>query len=1091
MTHIGHYELQNELGAGGMGVVYRGRDTRTQQTVAIKQLRADVAQPENIERFKREGEALRDLNHPNIVKMLDTFEHEGQHYLVMEYVSGGDLSTLLAQENMPLEQILKLSIDLADALTRAHKLNIIHRDLKPANVLIGDDGVLRLTDFGVAHVGSKERVTETDAIIGTIDYLPPEAFSGQLFDERGDIWAFGVMLFEMLAGERPFRGDTLFEIIQAISTQAIPDLETLRPDVPTALVDLVYRMLEHDPQMRMPSVRIVGAELESALKGRNHTPQTPRFALEVADFLVRPKHNLPAQTMPFVGREHELIELGKLLKDSSIRLITILAQGGMGKTRLCLELAQHALDQDLYTDGVYFIELAPLSDADNIPNSIADAAGYQFLGDGTPKEQLLTILRERNLLLVMDNYEHLPDGFAVVGDILKSAPNVHIIATSRQRLSQTGETLFHLSGMDFPDWETPDDALEYAAVKLFMNSAKRIRPDFELLADNLDVVARICKLVQGMPLGIVLAASWLSVLSLAEIADEMQGSLDFLETDETDLPERQRSIRAVMDYSWEQMTDSEQQVFMKLSVFRGGFTREAAQVVAGANLRILMSLVNKSLIRRDADSGRYEIHELLRQYADEKLEIAAETERIHDAHKNYYADFMQEHAIDIKGRRQLEGLNEVESDFENVLVAWERAIEQVDHNALDHMVEALMLFCKMRTRYQQAEDLFQTAVETLGETTHPVRNRLHVHWVQAWALAEQDVPEEIRNQLGNFKMIAQQQGDHKTFVMCLWLEGEFDRITTGAGKTSNRHLEKVLLHYRDLEDEYYVARVLQSMAFNYLEFIRYDENIFVATNEEYLNLSRAIGDQDGVAHAIYYAAVHAGFFGRYSESASFFHEAYVIWKEIGDLKSVAVSMIPQVFMNLMQGHFEDALMQAEYLIRIGSDINFAWILGQGLTVKGFITTLQGDYENGQRLGQQVLSASRDSLFFNHTAWRTFVIADIGLNNNQQARSNIQVALKDLIKKTNPRETLQWLPIVALLLSEDDKNSLAVELLGLTFHHPESITGWMGKWDLLTRLQVDLRQELGEEAYQAAWERGKSLDLETVVQGLLDVFRDNQ
>jgi serine/threonine-protein kinase PknK len=582
MTLIGRYTLQHELGSGGMGVVYLAQDTLTDTKVAVKALKADVAQSEMIERFKREGEALRELNHPNIVKMLDAFEHEGQHYLVMEYVSGDDLSQRLARGRMPLEGIINLSIDLADALTRAHRLNIIHRDLKPANVLIGDDGVLRLTDFGVAHVGSKERVTETDAIIGTLDYLPPEAFDGRPFDARGDIWAFGVMLFEMLTGERPFKGDSLFEVMQAISTQPIPDLEALNPDCPITLIDLVYRMLERDPQTRIPSVRRVGTELEDILQGRDKAVVTKRFDTPLPDYSMRPKHNLPAQATPFVGREYELTELDKLLTDQTIRLITILAQGGMGKTRLALELAQNAVDQNLYADGVYFVELAPLSDADNIPNAIADAAGYQFLGEGSPKEQLLTILRERHLLLLLDNFEHLPEGFALVDDIIKSAPNVHIIATSRQRLSETGETLFHLSGMDFPDWETPEDALEYAAVKLLMSSAKRVRPDFELTGDNLDVVARICKLVEGMPLGIVLAASWLAVLSLSEIAEEIQKGLDFLETDETDLPERQRSIRAVMDYSWTHMSDTEQQVFMKLSVFRGGFTREASREVAGA-----------------------------------------------------------------------------------------------------------------------------------------------------------------------------------------------------------------------------------------------------------------------------------------------------------------------------------------------------------------------------------------------------------------------------------------------------------------------------------------------------------------------------
>jgi serine/threonine protein kinase len=185
------YVLNDEIGSGGMGTVYKGLDSQTEQIVAIKELHSNLADDQLIERFKREGEALRELNHPNIVKMLDTIEEAGQHYLVMEFVSGGDLADLLKQGQLPVERILNVSIDLADALTRAHRLNIIHRDLKPANILIGDDGVLRLTDFGVAHVGSKARLTDTDAIIGTVDYLPPEAFTGRLFDERGDIWAFG------------------------------------------------------------------------------------------------------------------------------------------------------------------------------------------------------------------------------------------------------------------------------------------------------------------------------------------------------------------------------------------------------------------------------------------------------------------------------------------------------------------------------------------------------------------------------------------------------------------------------------------------------------------------------------------------------------------------------------------------------------------------------------------------------------------------------------------------------------------------------------------------------------------------------------
>ena len=392
------YTIENTLGKGGMGTVYRGLDTDTQQTVAIKQLNADLARPEIIERFRREGEALRELNHPNIVKMLDTFKHDDQHFLVMEYVSGGDLAGLINQGEIPYEQIMKLSIDLADALTRAHKLNIIHRDLKPANVLIGDDGVLRLTDFGVAHVGSKERVTATDAIVGTIDYLPPEAFDGQLFDERGDIWAFGVMLFEMLAGQRPFVGETIVEVIQSIVTQPIPDLEALRPDIPIDLIDLVYRMIERDPSARISSVRHVGAILEDIIAGRTATrSELGRFDTPISELQLRPKHNIPAQTTTFVGRESELAELTSLLENPNLRLMTILAPGGMGKTRLAIEIASRFIADPsktnsgvLFPDGVYVAELAPLTHPDQIIPTIAHAIEYTFPQDNREPKQTIT-----------------------------------------------------------------------------------------------------------------------------------------------------------------------------------------------------------------------------------------------------------------------------------------------------------------------------------------------------------------------------------------------------------------------------------------------------------------------------------------------------------------------------------------------------------------------------------------------------------------------------------------------------------------------------------------------------------------------------
>jgi serine/threonine protein kinase len=215
----GRFEIGALIGEGGMGEVYHGLDIQTGQAVAIKTIRlALVASPGLVERFAREGEALRQLNHPNIVKVLATPEQAGQRYIVTEYVDGGSLRELLdAGPQLPVERTLEIALELADALTRAHHLGIIHRDVKPANVLLAEDGTPYLTDFGLARVG-ESNITETGAFVGTIAYLSPEACKGKVLDERTDIWAFGTMLFEMLAGQLPFEEDNLGAAIMAILT---------------------------------------------------------------------------------------------------------------------------------------------------------------------------------------------------------------------------------------------------------------------------------------------------------------------------------------------------------------------------------------------------------------------------------------------------------------------------------------------------------------------------------------------------------------------------------------------------------------------------------------------------------------------------------------------------------------------------------------------------------------------------------------------------------------------------------------------------------------------------------------------------------
>lgn len=1093
MTIIANrYDIQQEIGQGGMGNVYLAVDTHTDEMVAVKHLRSNLTDLQLIERFRREGEALRDLNHPNIVKLLDTIEENDSHYLVMEYVSGGDLADLIQTSKLPVEDIIRYGIDLADALTRAHKLDIIHRDLKPANILIATDGTLCLTDFGIAQLGSKNRVTDTDAIMGTIDYLPPEAFDGNGIDTRSDIWAFGVILFEMLSGQRPFTGQTLIETIQQITTAPIPDLESYNPDAPVALVDLVYRMLERNPQARIASVRHIGAELEDILHGRDRIIHTKRFDTHESDIINQPKHNLKAQATPFVGRSHELNELKELLENPDNRLITILAQGGMGKTRLAMALAESIVNEKQYQDGVYVVELASLSSAEDISDAIADACSFQFLGEGTSKQQLLTILHERRMLLVLDNFEHLPDGFTLVSEILQSASNITIIVTSRQRLSQQGETLYHLSGMAFPEFETPKDALEYPAVNLFVNSAQRAYPAFKLTDNNLQVVATICQLVQGMPLALVLSGSWMSTLSIDDIASEIKTGLDFLETEETDLPARQRSIRAVMDYSWQQMTIQEQTVFMKLSMFRSDFTREAANHIAGANLRILMRLVNISVIHRNTTNGRYRIHELLRQYAEEYL-LATQSKHLFEVdYINYFTNLLQECAIDIKGRQQVQGLNAVETDIENIRLAWDLAVRAEDIDSVKKMAEALTLFYYIRSNHQQVQLMIEHAIKSLAHIQSPKWNVLCGYWLFGYysLLGEKTLDNEHPTYmaLSEYLKLSEQDPNQKNNRLHLILESL--HLNNQPTEFKIKYIISKLKSFQKVVEKFYLHLVLHRLHNLHLNILPSGQESFRQINDQLLTSAKENSDYNALAEALYYKGIVAGYFGQENEGLSYLQQAQSYSKMIGNTRSYAVSTSPYAFQSLMLGDMEETIDQVEILMSTGLDTNFEWVYYQGLTIRAFINGLQGHYDLARDLANKVLAPeSVTSIFLNHTAWRALCLSSIGFKDWNRATEQLLMGLRYLHNHYNEAETLQWLPLAAIILAKQDHTSQAIQLFSLAYHHIETTTGWIKSWGLFEALQQELRIIVGEAIYLSTWEQGKTLNVESVLENLIRDFGD--
>jgi len=421
------------------------------------------------------------------------------------------------------------------------------------------------------------------------------------------------------------------------------------------------------------------------------------------------KSNLPAGLTPFIGRTSELEEIRQQL--GKTRLLTLTGPGGMGKTRLALKAAEDASGD--FRDGCFFVSLTPIRSVNHIVQSIAEAVNFSLLMQEDPKYQLLRYLRKKHFLLVMDNFEHLLDGAGIVSDILQNTSGVKILATSRERLNLQNETNLYIGGMQVGD--RIDGIKDKDAVALFLQSAEKIHLGFDPTPGELAKIEEICTFVEGMPLAIELAASWLHVLSVSEVHAEMKKGLDILETEVRDAPERHRSIRAVFDHSWSLMDQAERDVFMRLSVFRGGFTREAAGQVAGASLKQLGGLVNKSILRHDPVAGRFGIHELLRQYAQEKLEIIPQASAsTQGAYAAYYADLMQDRWEGIRGSRQIQALAEIEADIENVRATWRYFLDERNEQQLLKYMYSYMYVSVTRGWDRGPAELFTDCAEALA-----------------------------------------------------------------------------------------------------------------------------------------------------------------------------------------------------------------------------------------------------------------------------------------------------------------------------------------------------------------------------------------
>ena len=560
--------------------------------------------------------------------------------------------------------------------------------------------------------------------------------------------------------------------------------------------------------------------------------KTRHSAVEAA-----PRHNLPTQTTAFIGREQELADIQRLLNGPECRLLALVGPGGIGKTRLALAAAAQALDS--YANGVFFVSLAPLNEVAYIVAAIAEALHFTFYGTTDSKEQLLAYLSKRHLLLVLDNFEHLLEGAGLLAEILGHAADVTLLVTSRERLKLREEWSYDLQGLAFPanpnqtninqnssqssdlhaETLRAETLTTYSAVQLFLQRARQAEASFVPSPEDIGDIVRICQLVEGMPLGLELAAPWIRSLSCHDIGVEIERSLDFLTATLRNIPERHRSLRAVFGQTWQRLSPAEQAVLRQLSVFRGGCTREAAEEVTQATLGVLSSLVDKALVRR-MNTGRYELHELVRQNAAEQLVGGGEIEAIRRQHAEYYLALSEAVEPALLGAHREVSLARLEVEHDNVRAAL--AWTQVDVGRREaglRLVAALAWFWVFGNHVNEARGWYAAALQRnsaaggrAGESPRPSATAAlaKAHWgAGMMALVESDYPVALTH-LEESVNIARQILDRPLLAIALRELG-YLRLYQGDLAAAHRDCEESVALGREVSGQWDLALALHNL----------------------------------------------------------------------------------------------------------------------------------------------------------------------------------------------------------------------------------------------------------------------------------------
>jgi predicted ATPase/tetratricopeptide (TPR) repeat protein len=659
-----------------------------------------------------------------------------------------------------------------------------------------------------------------------------------------------------------------------------------------------------------------------------------------------------------------LVQIGNLIQDPSCRLLTLLGPGGSGKTRLAIQSATKTLRS--FPDGTYFVPLESSYSADYLIPTIADALQFNIdtiASELDPKTQLLDYLRNRSILFVMDGFEGLISGAGLISDMLGYAPNIQVLVTSRQGLDLKGEWTFLVEGLPVP--QNPEDTTldDSGAGRLFTERAQQAKMGFQLSCADCEDVTRICQFVDGMPLGIELAAAWTSMLSPFEIAEEMEKSLDFLSTSLSDIPEKHRSLRAVFDSSWLMLTDEQQETVSKLSIFRGGFDRQAAMQVAGASLPQLSALMDKSLLRRN-EAGYFSMHGLLRQFANEKLNQLTEVqEDVHHRHCCYFINMLTQREADFMGPRMLKARDDIRQEMGNVQAAVYWASLHWEPQAVRKVLLTLLCFYIVQG-WHEGIDAFRDIARLRREALltrdihDPSKDQVilsaRIHQAFFYSnLGQIDESEAISRDCYEAFSELELRGELSECLHNLGLNASF----RGEYENAREYLEEAILLGRECDHIVWPTYLLW-LGHVYFLLGEYDQGLLSLRKSHELFERR--GTLWGIAFALSKIGLASDGLGEHPQAMKYHREAYSIFERVGNPTGKGYSLSRMSMSAYFLEIYPQAVQFGQEGYRIFLEIGHRWGKCTSLYRLGFAYIGLGDTEKAKEYLFGALEQSREN-----------------------------------------------------------------------------------------------------------------------------------